>query len=154
MSGLHVAHATSGSSGILVFEDAPGWVPRITGGGRRPDVDDMTPAMHTMEREAASHLMQATVTSSGDVLAATLERVAKALRGARARTGMTEERTVGVLIERGVLISVPVLRRAERTGVVDFALASCLADVYGTTTDCLAGRRPDRRQQSSVDFSR
>ena len=46
------------------------------------------------------------------------------------------------------------LRRAERTGELDFALASCLADVYGSTTDCLAGRRPDRRQQSSLGVLR
>ena len=39
---------------------------------------------------------------------------------------------------------------AELSGELDFALASCLADLYGTTTDCLAGRRPDRRQQSSL----
>jgi hypothetical protein len=87
------------------------------------------------------------------VLDATLERVAMALRGARARTGMSEERTVAVLSERGVAISVSVLRRAEHTGVLDFALASCLADAYGTTTDCLSGRRPDRRQQSTLDAS-
>ena len=76
-----------------------------------------------------------------------------ALRGARARTGMSAERTVAVLVERGVAISVSVLERAERTGVLDFALASCLADAYGTTTDCLAGRRPDRRRQNSLDVS-
>ena len=95
-------------------------------------------------------LVVALVRPGSAVLDATLERVAMALRGARARTGMTEERTVAVLVARGVAISVPELRRAERTGVLDFALASCLADVYGTTTDCLAGRRPDRRQQSSL----
>ena len=98
----------------------------------------------------APQMLQATVSSGAGVLAATLERVAGALRGARARTGMSEERTVAVLNERGVDVTVAVLRRAERTGELDLALASCLADVYGITTDCLAGRRPDRRQVSSL----
>lgn len=98
--------------------------------------------------------MEATVSSGPGVLDATRELVALALRGARARTGMSEERAVAVLNERGVEISVPVLRRAERTGQLDFALASCLADAYGTTTDCLAGRRSDRRQQSSLEGAR
>ena len=115
----------------------------------------MTPVLTAMQTtaapiEAAGDAYSRTVGPGTEVLDATLERVAMGLRGARARTGMTEERAVAVLVERGVAISVPMLRRAERTGVLDFALASCLADVYGSTTDCLAGRRPDRRQQSSL----
>ena len=106
--------------------------------------------MPPVSSATAPHVMHATVSSSTGVLDATLARVAMALRGARARTGMSEERTVAVLVERGVAISVPVLQRAERTGELDFALASCLADAYGMTTDCLAGRRPDRRQQTSL----
>ena len=72
---------------------------------------------------------------------ATLERVAKALREARARTGMSERQVVAILAARGVAVSLPMLRRAERTGVLDLAFAALVADVYGTTTDCLAGRR-------------
>jgi hypothetical protein len=136
--------------GIPVFEDAGGWLPRIGRRGRAFDVVAMTP----VSTVSATQIMQATVSSCPGVLDGTLERVAMALRGARARTGMSEERTVAVLNERGVEISVAVLRRAERTGELDFALASCLADTYGTTTDCLAGRRPDRRQQSSLGFVR
>ena len=118
---------------------------------------DMTPVLTAIETAAAPIEAAADASSwaprsspASGALAATLERVAAGLRGARARTGMSEERAVALLVERGVAISVPVLRRAERTGELDFALASCLADVYGSTTDCLAGRRPDRRQQSSL----
>jgi hypothetical protein len=58
---------------------------------------------------------------------------------------MSEQQVVSVLAERGVAISLPMLCRAERTGVLDLAFAAHLADVYGTTTDCLAGRRLPRR---------
>lgn len=108
--------------------------------------------MPSVSAASAPHIMQAPVSPDPGVLDATLERVARALRAARARTGMSEERTVAVLNERGIGISVPMLRLAELTGELDFALASCLADLYGTTTDCLAGRRPDRLQQSSLGF--
>jgi len=118
----------------------------------------MTPVLTAIEAAAApieaaadAYSAHATASPAGEVLTATLERVAMGLRGARARTGMSEERAVALLVERGVAISVPMLRRAERTGELDFALASCLADVYGSTTDCLAGRRPGRQQQSSLD---
>jgi hypothetical protein len=113
----------------------------------------MTPVLTPVDTAPADHIVGATVSAGSEVLAATLERVAMGLRGARARTGMSEERVVALLIERGVAISVPMLRRAERTGELDFALASCLADIYGSTTDCLAGRRPDRRQVSSLGVS-
>jgi transcriptional regulator with XRE-family HTH domain len=75
-----------------------------------------------------------------------LERVARALRAARARTGLSEEQIVAMLGERGVPISLLVLRRAERIGSIDLALAARLADVYGMTTDTLAGRRPNSWQ--------
>jgi hypothetical protein len=126
----------------------------MDGESRTADEDDMTPVMTPVETPAASPDVQAIPSPASEVLAATLDRVAIALRGARARTGMSEERTVAVLIERGIPISVPVLRRAERTGELDFVLAACLADVYGTTTDCLAGRRPDRRLHNSLGVSR
>jgi hypothetical protein len=58
---------------------------------------------------------------------------------------MSEQRVVAILAERGVAISLPMLRRAERTGVLDLAFAAHVADAYGTTTDCLAGRRLARR---------
>jgi hypothetical protein len=81
-----------------------------------------------------------------------LERVAAALRGARARTGLSEERVVAILAEKGIAGDVRALRRAERTGMIDLAFASHLADLYGTTTDCMAGRRPNRQQVSSLDL--
>jgi len=115
-----------------------------------PVLTAVEPAAAPIEAAVGAYVANATPTPASGVLAATLERVALGLRGARARTGMSEERAVALLVERGVAISVPMLRRAERTGELDFALASCLADVYGSTTDCLAGRRPDRRQQSSL----
>jgi hypothetical protein len=83
--------------------------------------------------------------------AETLERAALALRGARARTGLDEQRIVALMAERCAVISVATLLRAERTGALDLALASCLADVYGSTTDCLSGRRPNRRPVDSLD---
>lgn len=70
-----------------------------------------------------------------------LERVARSLRAARARTGLSEEHVVALLTRRDVVINLALLRRAERTGMVDLALAVSLADAYGTTTDGLAGRR-------------
>lgn len=73
------------------------------------------------------------------------ERVAKALRGARSRTGLGEQQVVDKLAARGVDVGLAGLRRAESTGSVDLALASALADLYGTTTDCLAGRRVSRQ---------
>ena len=73
------------------------------------------------------------------------ERVAKALSGARSRTGLGEQQVVDKLAARGVDVGLAGLRRAESTGSVDLALASALADLYGTTTDCLAGRRVSRQ---------
>ncbi len=81
-----------------------------------------------------------------------LERVAVALRGARVRTGMSEERVVAILTSKGIPADVRMLRRAERTGMIDLAFASHLADLYGTTTDCIAGRRPNRNQVAAIDF--
>jgi hypothetical protein len=83
-----------------------------------------------------------------------LERVARGLRSARARTGLSEQQTVALVNERGAAISLMVLVRAERTGVIDFSLAVHLADVYGMTTDCLAGRRAGQRQVASPGLSR
>jgi hypothetical protein len=79
------------------------------------------------------------------------ERVAKGLRGARARTRLTEAEVVAILTRQGIALSIPGLRRAEATGIIPLALAACLADVYGTTTDGLAGRRLHRRRLSLDD---
>jgi hypothetical protein len=73
------------------------------------------------------------------------ERVARALRGARARTGLGEQQVVDKLIARGCEFSLTALRRAESAGVLELALASALADLYGMTTDCLSGRRLNRQ---------
>jgi hypothetical protein len=73
------------------------------------------------------------------------ERVAKALRGARARTGLREQQVVDKLVARGFEFSLTALRRAESAGALELALASALADLYGMTTDCLSGRRLNRQ---------
>ena len=69
-----------------------------------------------------------------------VEAVAQALRGARARTGMTEQQVVAILAEQGFAITPARLRGWERSGVIRLDVASRLADVYGTTVDALAGR--------------
>jgi hypothetical protein len=69
------------------------------------------------------------------------ERVARALRGARARTGLGEQQVIDKLAACGFELSLTALQEAERAGVLALAFASALADLYGTTTDCLAGRR-------------
>jgi hypothetical protein len=81
-----------------------------------------------------------------------LARVAKGLRGARARTGLSEADVVAILVRQGIALDVLTLRSAEITGVIPLALAACLADVYGTTTDGLAGRRLHRKRLSLDDF--
>jgi hypothetical protein len=83
-----------------------------------------------------------------------LDRVAKGLRGARARTGMREADVVAILAGQGIALSVSALCRAESLGDIPLALAACLADVYGTTTDGLAGRRLHRMHLSLDDFPR
>ena len=90
-------------------------------------------------RTPEPHIIRATTLAAAGEEA--LERVAKALRGARARTGLSEGHIVALLTARGIAINIALLRRAERTGVIDLALAVSLADAYGTTTDGLAGRR-------------
>ena len=81
-----------------------------------------------------------------------LDRVARGLRGARARTGMGEADVVAILERQGIPLSVAALREAETTGAIPLALAACLADIYGTTADALAGRRCDRKRLSLNDF--
>jgi hypothetical protein len=73
-----------------------------------------------------------------------LAEVAQALRGARSRTGMSEQQVVAVLAEHGFRITVTRLRGWERTGVIRVDAAARLADVYGITIDSLAGRRAYR----------
>ena len=80
-----------------------------------------------------------------------VERVAKGLRGARARTGLREEEVVSILARQGLSLTVSDLRRAESTGAIGLALAARLADIYGTTTDGIAGRRLHRRRPSLDD---
>ena len=97
-------------------------------------------------------IVEAVVNVTGAVPDPVLERVAAALRGARARTGLSEERVGAILTAKGIPADVRTLRRAERTGMIDLAFASHLADLYGTTTDCMAGRRPNRTPVASLDF--
>ena len=75
--------------------------------------------------------------------------VAQALRGARARTGMSEQQVVAVLAEQGFKITVTRLRGWERTGVIRVDAASRLADAYGITIDSLAGRRAYRARHTT-----
>ena len=81
-----------------------------------------------------------------------LAEVAAALRGARARTGMSEEQVIGVLAEQGLTITVARLRGWERTGVVRIDSAMRLADIYGITIDTLAGRRAFRSRNPSREL--
>ncbi|MDP9260136.1 MAG: hypothetical protein M3Q31_26785 [Actinomycetota bacterium] len=74
------------------------------------------------------------------------------MRGARGRTGLSEVDVVAIPARQGVAMNVAALRLAEATGAIPFALAACLADIYGTTTDGLAGRRLDRKRPSLDDF--
>jgi hypothetical protein len=73
-----------------------------------------------------------------------LDEVARSLRAARARTGMSEVQVVAVLAEQGFKITVTRLRGWERTGVIRVDAAAQLANAYGTTIDSLAGRRSYR----------
>ena len=112
----------------------------------------MTPAT-SLQAPAAPHVARATTAPPSDagVPAVVLDRVAQALRGARARTGMREADVVAILEQQGIALSVPALRSAESTGVIGLALAACLADIYGTTMDGLAGRRVHRTRLSLDD---
>jgi hypothetical protein len=76
--------------------------------------------------------------------------VARALRGARARTGMSEHQVVAKLAEDGFKITVTRLRGWERTGVIRVDAASHLADAYGITIDTLAGRRSYQARHPST----
>jgi hypothetical protein len=76
--------------------------------------------------------------------------VAQALRGARARTGMSEQQVVEKLAEDGFAITVARLRAWERTGVIRIDAAARLADAYGITMDALSGRRAYRARQHSA----
>ena len=73
-----------------------------------------------------------------------LDEVARSLRAARARTGMSEVQVVAVLAEQGFKITVTRLRGWERTGVIRVDAAAQLANAYGITIDSLAGRRAYR----------
>lgn len=101
----------------------------------------MTPATSVAPPAGPRVVMAATpqAVPTGPPVAA-LERVARGLRGARARTGLSETDVVAILERQGIALSAPALRRAESTGAIALALAACLADIYGTTTDGLASR--------------
>jgi hypothetical protein len=78
------------------------------------------------------------------------ERVARALRAARARTGLGEQQVVDKLTASGHELALTTLRRAESAGVIELALAVAFADLYGMTTDCLAGRRHNRQSLQAL----
>jgi ribosome-binding protein aMBF1 (putative translation factor) len=80
-----------------------------------------------------------------------LERIATALRVARARTGLSEQQVVALLAQQGLAITVETLRRWETSGLVHVDSASHLADAYGATLDSLAGRRAFSRRHAAND---
>jgi hypothetical protein len=112
----------------------------------------MTPSLSASGRPAPLRALVADVAAPEGATEPPAERrvdpalveVAQALRGARVRTGMSEQQVVAVLAEHGFRITVARLRGWERTGVIRVDAASRLADVYGTTIDSLAGRRAYR----------
>jgi hypothetical protein len=110
------------AAGILGSEDAGIGKARIAESDGGADAVGMTPAPASSE----PHIMRATTVVGAGQEA--LERVARSLRAARARTGLSEEHVVALLTRRDVVINLALLRRAERTGMVDLALAASLAD--------------------------
>jgi hypothetical protein len=79
-------------------------------------------------------------------------RIAAGLREARARTGLTEDRVVGLLAQRDLEITPQVLRGWESSGDLRLEDAVRLADAYGTTVDVLAGRRAYRGQRPAAEL--
>jgi hypothetical protein len=104
----------------------------------------MEPSVLPTGHPRASHLggLPAQIDDAG--ADAGVEAVAHALRGARARTGMSEQQVVAKLAEAGFAITVTRLRGWERSGVIRVDAAARLADAYGITIDSLAGRRTFR----------
>jgi hypothetical protein len=104
----------------------------------------MEPIVLPHPRSAGSHEAQAPAPASDAHAPHSdpgLAVVAQALRGARARTGMSEQQVVAKLADDGFVITVARLRGWERTGVIRVDAAARLADAYGITMDALAGRR-------------
>ena len=114
----------------------------------------MDPTTGTTDHRAASRTpLEAVPTTAGDQEPHSdpaLEVVGRALRGARARTGMSEQQVVAKLAEDGFAITVTRLRTWERTGVIRVDAAARLADAYGITLDSLAGRRAFRLSQHTA----
>jgi hypothetical protein len=65
---------------------------------------------------------------------------------------MSEGDVRAILERQGISISAEALLAAESCGTISLSLAVCLADVYGTTTDGLAGRRLHRYRPSLSGF--
>jgi ribosome-binding protein aMBF1 (putative translation factor) len=116
----------------------------------------MTPPVSTTGRSAALRASlagaQAPQTPQTPQADPAVEEVARALRGARARTGMSEQQVVAKLAEGDFRITVTRLRGWERTGVIRVDAASRLADAYGMTIDTLAGRRAYRSHHHSDEL--
>ena len=64
----------------------------------------MTPVVAGLARQDVA--VPAPPVAVADVLAVELERVAKGLRGARARTGMSEEEVVAILARQGIALTI------------------------------------------------
>jgi hypothetical protein len=114
----------------------------------------MDPTVRPTDRPTASRAalgaVPATARDSEPHSDPALAAVAHALRGARARTGMSEQQVVAKLADDGFAITVARLRAWERTGVIRVDAAARLADAYGITIDSLAGRRAYRFSQRSA----
>ncbi len=112
----------------------------------------LDPTTGTADHPAASRAALEAVPAAGGTVPHSdpaLEVVGRALRGARARTGMSEQQVVAKLAEDGFAITVTRLRTWERTGVIRVDAAARLADAYGITLDSLAGRRAFRLSQQT-----
>ena len=118
----------------------------------------MTPSVTTNGRSAALRALPAESRPPQPEVAPerrvdpVVAEVALALRGARARTGMSEQHVVAVLAAQGFKITVTRLRGWERTGVIRVDAASRLADAYGITIDALAGRRAYRGRHACEEL--
>jgi transcriptional regulator with XRE-family HTH domain len=81
-----------------------------------------------------------------------LARIGGGLRAARIRTGMSEERVVGLLGKQGLEITTATLQRWESSGLLQVHSVVHLAAVYGTTIDTLAGRRAHQPRKPADDL--
>jgi hypothetical protein len=122
-------------------------IDRASGGAKDPPAP---PSSHPTALRASVEAVPDTAADGKPHSDQALAVVAQALRGARARTGMSEQQVVAKLDEDGFAITVARLRAWERTGVIRVDAAARLADAYGITMDALSGRRAYQSRQHSA----